>query len=133
MEKIHTKYMHTYYYVTGSVEVSCDFTSSSYITTKIQHNSEERLLNTGFEADASYIRNITYFMPFAQIKAIKKKSQSCEQFARIECTRAGAYSGSYWLNIDLEKENYEYQEAVGHPPCRCRMTTGACDVRGWIG
>ena len=74
--------------------------------------------------------NITYFVSMDQIRAIKKDSSRCEQHIRVECVQATAYDGAYWMNIDMERENYEYAKKVGDPPCKCRFRTGACDETG---
>lgn len=98
--------------------------------TVIHHNSEERIRNSGNEAVASYLREVTYFISMDHIKAIKDDSSYCRQFLKVECLYSYAMLSAYWLSVDKERISYDYDEPQGDPPCLCRMRTAACDVTG---
>lgn len=120
--------------ISDAVEIACNFSmtqSERRVVTTVHHNTEERIYNHGYEAYASYVRHVRYFIPIEQIIAIKEDSTYCEQFFKLECAHSWSLLYSYWISVDEERIDYHYDEPQGDPPCLCRFRTGACDVKGW--
>ncbi|KAM9308265.1 uncharacterized protein PAF06_012447 [Gastrophryne carolinensis] len=65
-------------------EVFCDMSAHSGITV-VGHNSERRMSVSPCEHPGCYKREVTYSADLAQLNALTKVSQSCEQFVRLDC------------------------------------------------
>ncbi|XP_018414297.1 PREDICTED: uncharacterized protein LOC108788893 [Nanorana parkeri] len=106
--------------------VYCDMSSQSGITV-IGHNSERRIPVSPCEEPGCYKREVIYSADLAQLNALTKVSQSCEQFVRLDCRHVRFIQSGWgwWDSWDGKKMIYwgSADSAVGG--CACGKT-GTC-------
>ena len=112
--------------------------------TVVGHDSETRMLVDGYEADGSYIRDVTYtglgLSNVAQLAGLADASEHCEQFIKYECYNAALlYMGnpsSWWVSRDGVAMTYwggatpadSYKCACGvTSPNSCADTSRGCN------
>ena len=104
--------------------------SADVVTTILHHNSEDSIFVSGFDAPASYRRNISYFdATFQQIQFLKDRSSSCEQYLRVQCHEADGFAGSYWLDFHGHQQSYQLPVTMATGGCQCRMKKACQDGR----
>ncbi|XP_072267995.1 uncharacterized protein [Pyxicephalus adspersus] len=107
-------------------EVFCDMSSQSGITV-IGHNSERRIPVSPCEDPGCYKREVTYSADLAQLNALTKVSQSCEQFVRLDCRHVRFIQNGWgwWDSWDGKKMNYWGGADSTIGGCACGKT-GTC-------
>jgi len=107
--------------------VYCDMRDKGGIgVTVISHDSESRTHVTGCESAGCYSKDVRYTgVSTAQLAALTRVSQNCEQFIRFECNNDVAFIASgnaWWVSRDGTRMNY-WGGATGHDKmCACGVT-----------
>lgn len=107
-------------------EVFCDMSSQSGITV-IGHDGERRIPVSPCEDPGCYKREFTYSADLAQLNALTKVSQSCEQFVRLDCRHVRFIQSGWgwWDSWDGEKMDYWGGADPSIRGCACGKT-GTC-------
>ena len=107
--------------------VYCDMSDKGGVgVTVISHDSESRTHVKGCEDRGCYRKNVTYTrVSIAQLAALTRVSQNCEQFIKFECNNDIAFLESgyaWWVSRDGLRMNY-WGGATGRiKMCACGVT-----------
>jgi len=128
--------------------VYCDMRDKGGVgVTVISHDSESRThvnhISPGCGGAGCYRKDVTYTgVSTAQLAALTRVSQNCEQFIKFECSSGVAfvqYSYAWWVSRDGTRMDY-WGGATGHNKmCACGVTNscrggGKCNCpysQGW--
>ncbi|XP_040209436.1 uncharacterized protein LOC120940562 isoform X2 [Rana temporaria] len=107
-------------------EVFCDMSSQSGITV-IGHDGERRIPVSPCEDPGCYKREFVYSADLAQLNALTKVSQSCEQFVRLDCRHVRFIQSGWgwWDSWNGEKMDYWGGADPSVRGCACGKT-GTC-------
>ena len=118
--------------------VYCDMRDKGGVgVTVISHDSESRThvnsISPGCGSGGCYSRNVTYVgVSTAQLAALTRVSQNCEQFIKFECNNDVLFiedSYAWWVSRDGTRMNY-WGGATGHNGmCACGVTN-SCSNNG---
>ena len=112
--------------------VYCDMSDKGGVgVTVISHDSESRthvanISGCNYNNPGCYSKDVTYTgVNVAQLAALTRVSQNCEQFIKFECNNGVAFvpeSAAWWVSRDGNKMNY-WGGAGGAPnTCACGVT-----------
>ena len=128
--------------------VYCDMSDKGGVgVTVISHDSESRThvgpSIPGCNFQGCYSKDVRYTgVSTAQLAALTRVSQNCEQFIKFECSGGVAFlesSYAWWLSRDGTRMNY-WGGATGHDKmCACGVTNSCaragrkcnCPISGW--
>ena len=130
--------------------VYCDMTDKGGVgVTVISHDSESRtyvgnIPGCGLNNPGCYSKDVTYNgVSSAQLAALTRVSQNCEQFIKFECSRDVGFvpeSVAWWMSRDGRKMNYWGGAGGSANTCACGVTNSCssgkkCNChdsnRGW--
>ena len=130
--------------------VYCDMSDKGGVgVTVISHDSETRtyvgnIPGCGLNNPGCYSKNVTYNgVSTAQLAALTRVSQNCEQFIKFECSRGVGFvpeSVAWWVSRDGRKMNYWGGVGGSANTCACGLTNSCssgkrCNChdgnRGW--
>ena len=130
--------------------VYCDMTDKGGVgVTVISHDSERRtyvgnIPGCEISNPACYSKDVTYNgVSTAQLAALTRVSQNCEQFIKFECSRHVGFvseSVAWWMSRDRRKMNYWGGAGGSANTCACGVTNSCssgkkCNChnsnRGW--
>ena len=99
--------------------------------TVVGHDSEDRIVVTGYEAAGSYVHNVVYTAAsVAQLAALATISAHCEQFIKYEChhTLFLTYGFGWWVSRDNVKMTYWGGASPSDSnKCACGVTNSCAD------
>ena len=98
--------------------------------TVISHDSENRTLVVGFEAEGSYSRDIHYAgASLSQLAGLTRVSSHCEQFMKNECFGSRMFDGGFawWVSRNSTKMMYWGGASPGSGKCACGMTNSCAN------
>ena len=99
--------------------------------TVISHDSENRTLVVGFEAEGSYSRDIHYAgASLSQLAGLTRVSSRCEQFIKYECLSSRLmFNGglAWWVSRNSTKMMYWGGASPGSGKCACGMTNSCAN------
>ncbi|XP_019616219.1 PREDICTED: uncharacterized protein LOC109463794 isoform X2 [Branchiostoma belcheri] len=112
--------------------VQCDLEGQTAITL-IGHDSEARTHVDGFEAPASYSKDVTYWNSMDQVRAVVDQSSLCKQLIKYECHSSVIWGSTvrphaWWVTWDGRQTDYWGGASPGSGKCACGQT-GACSGR----
>ena len=129
--------------------VYCDMSDKGGVgVTVISHDSESRIYvgnipGCGFSNPGCYSKDVTYTeVNTAQLAALTRVSQNCEQFIRFECNSDVGFvqeSIAWWVSRDGRKMNYWGGAGGSANMCACGVTNSCSNGRkcnchdGYIG
>ena len=129
--------------------VYCDMSDKAGVgVTVISHDSESRIYvgnipGCGFSNPGCYSKDVTYTgVNTAQLAALTRVSQNCEQFIRFECNSDVGFvqeSIAWWVSRDGRKMNYWGGAGGSANMCACGVTNSCSNGRkcnchdGYIG
>ena len=118
--------------------VYCDMSDKGGVgVTVISHDSESRShlnsVSPGCASAGCYSKDVTYTgLSTAQLAALTRVSQNCEQFIKFECNNDVAFVANgmaWWVSRDGTRMNY-WGGATGYKhTCACGVTN-SCSSRG---
>jgi len=116
--------------------VYCDMRDKGGVgVTIISHDSETRthVGSPGCESQGCYSKDVRYIgVSTAQLAALTRVSQNCEQFIRFECNNDVAFvqqGYAWWVSRDRTRMNY-WGGATGHNNmCACGVTNSCSNGR----
>ena len=118
--------------------VYCDMSDKGGVgVTVISHDSESRThvnsVNPPCRSPGCYSKDVTYTgVSTAQLAALTRVSQNCEQFIKFECNNDVAFiqdQHAWWVSRDGKRMNY-WGGATGHTNmCACGVTN-SCSNSG---
>ena len=116
--------------------VYCDMSDKGGVgVTVISHDSESRTrvnsVNPPCRSPGCYSKDVTYTgVSTAQLAALTRVSQNCEQFVKFECNNDVAFiqdQDAWWVSRDRKRMNY-WGGATGHTNmCACAVTN-SCSI-----
>ena len=120
----------------GSVapfSVYCDMNDKGGVgVTVISHDSESRTHVKGCDKRGCYSKDVTYTgVSIAQLAALTRVSQNCEQFIKFECNNDVAFIESgyaWWVSRDGSRMNYWGGATGRNKMCACGVTN-SCSNR----
>ena len=120
----------------ASFSVYCDMSDKGGVgVTVINHDSESRThvnsVNPPCRSPGCYSKDVTYTgVSTAQLAALTRVSQNCEQFIKFECNKDVAFiqdQDAWWVSRDGKRMNY-WGGATGHTNmCACGVTN-SCSI-----
>ena len=110
--------------------VYCDMSDKDGVgVTVISHDSERRTHvgnNLGCESPGCYSKDVRYTgVSTAQLAALTRVSQNCEQFIKFECNGDVAFiqdNHAWWVSRDGTKRNYWGGATGSDKMCACGVT-----------
>ena len=112
--------------------VYCDMSDKRGVgVTVISHNRESRthvanIPGCGWDNPGCYSKDVTYTgVNIAQLAALTRASQNCEQFIKFECNNGVAFvpeSAAWWVSRDGRKMNYWGGSGGSANMCACGVT-----------
>ena len=112
--------------------VYCDMSDKGGVgVTVISHNRESRthvanIPRCGWDNPGCYSKDVTYTGDnIAQLAALTRVSQNCEQFIKFECNNGVAFvpeSAAWWVSRDGRKMNYWGGAGGSANMCACGVT-----------
>ena len=119
--------------------VYCDMSDKGGVgVTVISHDSERRthvsnIPNCNYNNPGCYSKRVSYTgISTAQLEALTRVSQDCEQFIKFECNNAVAFvpeSVAWWVSRDGRKMNYWGGAGGSANMCACGVTN-SCSSGG---
>ncbi|XP_069476642.1 uncharacterized protein [Ambystoma mexicanum] len=109
-------------------EVYCDMTSDPTTgVTEVSHDSENRIRVNPCEEAGCYHRELQYGADLAQLNALTKVSDSCEQYVRLDCRHIRFIQSGWgwWVSWNGEKMFNWGGASRDSNSCACGMT-GSC-------
>ena len=112
--------------------VYCDMTGKNGVgVTVISHDSESRILVTGYEAKGGYSRDIRYRgASLTQLASLTRVSSHCEQFIKYECYDSVLLYNNdprgWWVSRGSTKMRH-WGGASDNGKCACGMTNSCAD------
>ena len=92
------------------IHVYCDFAEENIVSTRISHNSEEKLEVEHCHDPGCYFRHVFYDAPMEQIQALIELSESCQQEIKYDCFLAPLEENDvefgYWLDRHGDTQIY---------------------------
>ncbi|XP_078542364.1 neurexin-4-like [Lissotriton helveticus] len=113
-------------------EAYCDMTSDPTTgITEVSHDSENRIRVTPCEEAGCYHRELQYGTELAQLNALAKVSDTCEQYVRLDCRHIRFIQSGWgwWVSWNGEKMFYWGGADRKSKGCACGMT-GSCAGSG---
>ena len=111
------------------ISVYCDF-RNGIVSTKISHNSEEKMEVQHCQDPGCYSRKITYNAPMEQIQSLIELSKSCSQEIKYECflsaLREEGIDFGFWLDRNGDSQIYWSGSHYGEHVCDCHFTEEGC-------
>ncbi|KAI8514071.1 UDP-glucuronosyltransferase 2A1 [Branchiostoma belcheri] len=106
--------------------VQCDLEGQTAITL-IGHDSEARTHVDGFEAPASYSKDVTYWNSMDQVRAVVDQSSLCKQLIKYECHSSVIWGSTvrphaWWVTWDGRQTDYWGGASPGSGKCACGET-----------
>ena len=107
--------------------VYCDMSDKGGVgVTVISHDSESRTYVKGCEDRGCYSKDVTYTgVGIAQLAALTRVSQNCEQFIKFECNYDVAFielGYAWWVSRDGSRMNYWGGATGQNKMCACGVT-----------
>ena len=112
--------------------VYCDMSDKGGVgVTIISHDSESRIhvaniTGCNYNNPGCYSKNVTYTgVNVAQLAALTRVSQNCEQFIKFECNNGVTFvpeSAAWWVSRDGRKMNYWGGAGGSANTCACGVT-----------
>ena len=107
--------------------VYCDMSDKGGVgVTVISHDSESRTHVSGYECVGCYSKDVTYTgVSIAQLAALTRVSQNCEQFIKFECNYDVAFiefGYAWWVSRDGSRMNYWGGATGQNKMCACGVT-----------
>ena len=107
--------------------VYCDMSDKGGVgVTVISHDSESRTHVSGYECVGCYSKDVTYTgVSIAQLAALTRVSQNCEQFIKFECNYDVAFiefGYAWWVSRDGSRMNYWGGATGQNNMCACGVT-----------
>ena len=96
--------------------------------TVISHDSESRthVVSGGCSGAGCYIKDVRYTgVSTAQLAALTRVSQNCEQFIKLECDNDVSFIpgvSAWWVSRDGTRMNYWGGATDSHKMCACGVT-----------
>ena len=119
--------------------VYCDMSDKGGVgVTVISHDSESRIYvgnipGCGYSNPGCYSKDVTYTgVNTAQLAALTRVSQNCEQFIRFECNSDVGFvqeSIAWWVSRDGRKMNYWGGAGGSANLCACGVTNSCSNGR----
>ena len=114
--------------------VYCDMSDKGGVgVTVISHDSESRTHVSGYECQGCYSKDVTYTgVSIAQLAALTRVSQNCEQFIKFECNNDVAFlDGGYawWVSRDGSRMNYWGGATGQNKMCACGVTNSCSNSK----
>ena len=116
--------------------VYCDMSDKRGVgVTVVSHNRESRthvanIPGCNWDNPGCYSKDVTYTgVNVAQLAALTRVSQNCEQFIKFECHNDVAFvpdSAAWWVSRDGKKMNYWGGGGAANT-CACRVTNSCLD------
>ena len=114
--------------------VYCDMSDKGGVgVTVISHDSESRTHVSGYECQGCYSKDVTYTeVSIAQLAALTRVSQNCEQFIKFECNNDIAFielGYAWWVSRDGSRMNYWGGATGQNKMCACGVTNSSSNSK----
>ena len=114
--------------------VYCDMSDKGGVgVTVISHDSESRTHVSGYECQGCYSKDVTYTeVSIAQLAALTRVSQNCEQFIKFGCNNDIAFielGYAWWVSRDGSRMNYWGGATGQNKMCACGVTNSSSNSK----